>query len=185
MGVVSAFEDWLDRGNAVSAVIKITGVSIAGACLLTGIVATPFMIYSSHNATALQKRYDDLDQRPTRVFNSVAGCAASGFAQAQCEQSQRAALDIAGTMGTSAVYNSKSDCEQKHGACRGDTVTTYSVIIVGQVPVMTPITTTTYSAPVVAWQAAADNLEPAVPLYPSTTPGVAMRLLDGKRFNLN
>jgi uncharacterized protein YgiB involved in biofilm formation len=158
--------------NEISEPIKVTAATI----LAAGVVIVPMAFIISDVAGRLEENMQYLDNHPTEVFASVADCAASGFSADACKES----WDIANSFELSDIthpsYSDPAECAQKHG----DTCKKVSTVTSAG---KTSIYGQTYDPPVVAWQAAQDDLTKSVPLYPSTKPGMAVRY-DGKLFNL-
>src|SRR5690606_32102601 len=129
----------------------------------------------------LKKSFAALDSGPRVEFNNVAACVARGYAQNDCTRAQDQAVDIAGSLGTTAVYNSAAQCHDNHGTCTARTdmipITTY----VNNMPMTTYVYETNYYPDVLGWQATREGLNHAVPLYRSAQPDKLMRG-DGKLF---
>jgi hypothetical protein len=172
--------DWAMEGSMPWALTKITGL-VVGA---TAVLMSPFMFIAHQNAEALNDRIDYLNNTATKVFNSVSDCVSQGYYQEECTASQREAYDIAGNLGTTVSYSSQSDCLINHETCEKVTtpITTYTKV--GDVSVPNTTYVTNYHPPVVAWQAAAYDLQEAVPLYKTPEENVAVRF-DGTEFSLD
>lgn len=167
-----AVMDWVMDGHPVWAVTKLTGLVLGATALLI----SPFVYAGHHNEAALKDRMEELDSKPTMVFNSVAGCKARGIDQKTCEASREEALDVASSLGTRLAYGSFNDCAAVHGDCRVHHYTT--VTMAGKVPIVTPHTE--YLPQFVGWQAATHDLKEAAPLYASARGGGFGVRNDGK-----
>ena len=185
MGVLSAvgrgFDnvmDWATEGSLPWSLTKFTGL-VLGA---TALVCSPFVYIAHQNAQALEHRIEYLDSTATHVFNSVAQCAELGYTIDECTASQDEAISIASELGTTLKYNSAATCASIHETCQQviTPITTYTKV--GDVMVPNTVYVTNYHPPVVAWQAAANNLDEAVPLYKTPNENVAVRY-DGAQFN--
>ena len=187
MGLGEAFDavtDWAMEGSTFSSLAKFTGVSLAAAGVLLGVLAAPFIYVADSNERAFKNELVEMDKRPTAIFNSVADCMNQGFDKSSCEASQQKAMDVAGSLGTSVSYSSGADCEKNHQSCEAKTTTTTSFIMAGKVMVPVTTTSTSYYPHIVGWEAERDNLDKAVPLYQGPAPGQAMRG-DGKILTLD
>lgn len=170
--------DWAMEGNALWSVTKILGI----ASLATAVLASPFMYVSYQNAKALEHRIEELDTRPTHIFNSVSNCTEMGYSKNECQSSQKEALDIAGELGTTLKYSAETDCITSHGECKKVVTPVTTTTMVGKIAVPHTTYYTNYHPAVVAWQAAQSEIGKSVPLYQSSVDGTAVRV-DGAEFN--
>lgn len=141
------------------------------------------MYFANENINKLEATLTDLDNRPTAVFQSVAGCIKIGGTEQACKASQKEALDISGSLGTTASYSSNSECVTAHRACQKVVTPITTTVFVNNVPLTTTTYSISYHPPVVAWQAATDDLYVSVPLYSGPENGTAVRW-DGLQFNI-
>lgn len=186
--------DWVTRGSIPVVTAKMTGV--IGTVI--GTMLSPFFLAAHLNAKDLEERLDFLDHHPTEVFQSVANCEDKRFLKQACQESQEEALSVAKGLGTSLSYDTLDECTMKHKAeCSEDMttvtthITTYTTSntsssgfnqgVAQTQSINTDISS--YHPPVVAWQAASDDLKKAVPLYPAQREGFVVRS-DGKEFEL-
>lgn len=144
---------------------------ILAAGAIFGVTFVPFLYIVDENNQKCQEQLTDLDRRPSVVFNSVASCVERGFSLKDCQESNAKAVDIAESLRRELSYSTMSECIQNHGNC-------YKVSRVEY-----PHIAYYYKPPVIAWQAAQDNLSQAVPLYSGPTVNTAIRR-DGKQFSL-
>lgn len=154
--------------RSFDAVCDFSAYTIAAGAIF-GVICSPFLYIADENNQKFQEQLTDLDRRPSVVFNSVASCVERGFSLKDCQESNAKAVDIAGSLGIGPSYSTMSKCIQNHGNC-------YDMSMV-----YPPIAH--YTPPMIAWQAAQDNLSQAVPLYSGPTVNTAIRG-DGKQFSL-
>lgn len=189
--VMDRFERWIsDDPSSTRAFIKVVGSAAAAVSALTA----PFVLYlhlaATQNLRELQQTLNDLDGRPTVVFNSVADGVRKGYAEKDCVASEAAARAWMQKEGTGVSYSSYQACAEKHGTALEDVsmlpggVTMVPTGQGGMMPVSTPPTTIiSYKPPMVGWQAAQDDLQVAVPLYASPKANTGLRQ-DGRAFSL-
>lgn len=164
---LSAIDDWIGQGSIPLVITKVLGVTSIGVLTIIGAILLAVGTKESANNTALQNLIDDLDKKASVTFNSVADCTAQGYATADCESSYAATLDIADSLGTKIEYKSPQACAQKHHECHHVRYAKSD----GYIP------------PVIAWQAAKDDIRQSVPLYPGFDKDTVVRK-DGKVFSL-
>src|ERR1035437_7299588 len=98
--------DWVDDGSMPVSLAKMFGVVALG----VGVLASPFIYMAVSNQNAYKNDLAEMDSQPTVVFNSVTDCVNKGFDQASCVDSQKQAMDIAKSLGTSLSYSSGQEC---------------------------------------------------------------------------
>lgn len=161
-------DNWIDQDSEAWMVTKLLGAVSAGVLALVGAIFLAVGAKESANNAALQTLIDNLDKKTSVTFNSVADCTAQGFSPAQCKASYDAALDISDSLGTKIEYGSAQACAQKHHLCHHIRYAKSD----GYVP------------PVLAWQAAKDDIRQSAPLYPGFDKDTLVRK-DGKVFQFN
>ncbi len=183
MGIGRAFEVWagwaMDCESIACSMTKVLG-SVG---VVLGVLAAPFMYMADQNQREFEETVEGLDQKPTVVFSSVANCTEKGFTAASCATSQEKAQEIVGKLGLGVEYSSEDKCSKIHGPCKQGIRNHNGVIMVGQTTVITNNIEIYYKPKIVAWQAAASNLQESVPLYASAQQGKAWRQ-DGKTFDI-
>ncbi|MFN7113977.1 MAG: hypothetical protein ACK4PK_06420 [Alphaproteobacteria bacterium] len=180
MGIGRALDrvmDWAMEGSSLAAFTKT--MALAG-CAVAALIS-PFVYYANSNNDALKQTIEEIDRGRSEIFNSVAACEARGYRAEACSASQKAAQDIARSLGTSVSYASAQDCFNHHGACSSQTVMVPITTMAGNVPITTYIPSTTHYPPVAGWQAASNDLNKAVPLYPTQGSQTLVRR-DGRTF---
>lgn len=178
MGLGDAFDavmDWAMDGNTFVSMVKTLGVVGVASAAALAVIMAPFIYVANGNQRDFRNDLAEMDSRPTVVFNSVADCTAKGFSQAACEESQKHAMDIAGSLGTGVSYSSGQECETNHQSCDARTTTTTTFIMSGKVMVPITTTTTTYYPHIVGWMAERDNLNKSAALYQGPHAGQAVR----------
>lgn len=183
MGIGTAFDqlmNWTMEGSTAASFTKFIGVL----ALPTAAIMAPIQYFSSNNAEDLERTFEDLDSRPTIVFQSVASCTNEGYSYVDCEASQQVALDISDELGTTVSYSSESKCAQNHGSCDQRIWMQPMIISTGKTTIINQIPHTAYTPPIVAWQAAASDLSVSVPLYSGPEKGTAVRK-DGRTLDLD
>jgi uncharacterized protein YgiB involved in biofilm formation len=158
------------------------GLGTLGVCTtilsaVAGALITPMLYFANEHEHAYKKLLTDLDSGQLVTFKSLEECAARGIPSAQCTASQNSAFAWAQGSGTSVSYDSLEACSQNHQSDNCPATTTSRPVA------KIYISTTSYDPPMIAWQAAANDLSKAVPLYPSTEKNTAIRY-DGKKFAL-
>lgn len=179
--------DWVARGSAPVVSAKIAAV--AGTAI--GTVLSPFFLAAHIGAKNLEERINFLDHHPTEIFQSISGCEDRHFAKNTCQESQQEALSVAKSLGTSLEYDTLAECTMNHKVCSEDStaitthITNYTKVGDQNITNTQSITTniSSYYPPIVAWQAAADDLTKAVPLYPTQRDNVVVRS-DGVEFDI-
>ncbi len=168
--------------------LKYLAGGVVAAVLIGTLVFFPLLTMLGKNSDLeserkLKARFYGFEFKPTRVFSSVSQCVKQGHDLRACEQSQSVAIHLAESSETSVGYSSKETCIGNHGQCNETTSNQSMTIWAGKATMGYHRKITSYSPPMVAWQAVQDNLSKAVPLYPSVTKGVVVRA-DGRQFRL-
>lgn len=180
MGIGRAFDnlmEWSTEGSAPVAFAKMALVST----LAIAAVISPFVYLGKVNHDELKQTLEEIDAGRSHIFNSVAACEAQGYSVEACSASQKAALGVANSLGTSVSYSSAQECFNRHGICSSQTVLIPMTTMSGNVPITTYIPSTSHYPPVTGWQAARDDLNKAVPLYATQGSQTLVRR-DGKTF---
>jgi uncharacterized protein YgiB involved in biofilm formation len=150
--------------------------------LAVGLIASPLIYITHHNAEKLNDRIEYLDSTPTVVFNSVAHCVSQGYSASDAQESYNEAKDIAGNMGTTLSYDNEDECADIHPNYEENKTPIYTTTMVGKTPIQTLVGySTSYHPPMVAWQAVAHDISEAVPLYETHDEDTLMRK-DGQTF---
>jgi uncharacterized protein YgiB involved in biofilm formation len=185
MGKTSRHSD--TTGGRVSRYLSLIKALAAGAIAGSAIVgaSSPGVAQpEAPNRAGYSRLLSDIDARKSVVFTSVDGCVANGFSREQCEAGRRTALAFAEEHRTALRYSSRDLCSRTHGdTCSATTGMTPILTWINGVPNTNYIYTTTHRPSVVGWQAAADDLAKAVPLYATPDPAIGIRR-DGARVEL-
>ena len=192
---MSRFLDWAADGSPVASSLKFAGVISAVGVVACGVIAAPFIYWTHSNNVIYTDLLAEIDQGQSRIFVPGNTCQQQGFPEQQCKTGEAAAFAWSSTWGTSLDYSSFDQCTAKHGNnCHEETimipVTTYTYQTTFDtkgnpstiaIPNTTYYPTTEYEPKVVGWQALADDLTKAAPLYNSPERGLCVRY-DGKTF---
>ena len=88
--------DWTEEGGDNAMYAKSFALAAIPAAVLSGVV---FHV-SAQNLEALEETFENLDSRPTVVFQSVADCVDKKYVQFECESSQANAIVLSQETGT-------------------------------------------------------------------------------------
>ena len=140
------FMDWLEEGPDWWVGAKVVSLILGGTGFVLGLVATPISIKNRAELNATTAR---IVGGRSVVFRSVDECAAKGYGVQTCRDSRLAASALVDSKGIRPLYATYAECAESHIACRQTGSGTASA----------------FAPPVVAWQAAANDLNAAAPLF--------------------
>lgn len=146
MAFSNKFMDWLKEGPVWWVGAKVVSVIVGGTGIVLGLVATPISVKERAELNATTAR---IDGDRSVVFRSVDECAAKGYGVQTCRDSRLAAFALVDSKGTRPLYATYAECAESHIACRQTGSGAASA----------------FAPPMVAWQAAANDLNAAAPLF--------------------
>lgn len=153
MSLSNKFMDWLEEGPDWWVGAKVVSLIVGGTGIVLGLVATPLHVQEQQQISENKARSNAttarIDGGRSVVFRSVDECAAKGYGVQTCRDSRLAASALVDSKGTRPLYATYAECAESHIACRQTGSGAASA----------------FAPPVVAWQAAANDLNAAVPLF--------------------
>lgn len=176
-------KDWCSERARFGNPLKGLGISnvILSIVLVTAIGGASYL--EKYNKHAYRKAFDALDHSRVVSFVSQEQCIGRGYSVDVCKASFDRAKQWAEGLGTQVSYSNAPSYVKIHGFAHSfSQVTKQNLMrLTSQVPVTEDIQP--YIPPVIGWLAESDNLENAVPLYPSPVSKAGVRA-DGKQFSL-
>ena len=148
----TALDRWLDKGSPALRRIKYIGASLVGLAALVGIVAGPISEQRQEGLEVI----DALNSQDTITFTSHQDCVAKGFEAIACYDSQKNALRLAEIFKDPVEPMTMEDCAEKFGTCPSRHVKSH---------IWPGTETYSYRPTYSGWQATANDLNTALPLY--------------------
>ncbi|MBP7252997.1 MAG: DUF1190 domain-containing protein [Alphaproteobacteria bacterium] len=185
MGIKNKIADlanWCAEGSISQSIAKTFAVAAMATCAAVAPFGAVAAISKDHS---YQNAFEAIDRSQSVSFRSTDACVTGGYDAALCQKGEKSARAYADALGTRVIYENKKDCAEIHGSdnCLPKTDLFPNVTIVSGKVFATPHYDVAYKPKVVAWQAPANDIQHAVPLYPTTQANMARRA-DGRIFAL-
>lgn len=191
---ISRGMDWLSEDTTAAAVVSLIKVVVGAGIPIVGGFWLAMNYMDNRENREYNNAFSALDRSQVVTFSSKEQCVAKGYDLDRCQRAIEMAVAWSEQSSTGLRYDSRKTCEDIFGrdACikevTASTVTQTNIVIVDNsvIPVITqtPYAIETHKPIVVAVAADARDLSNAVPLYPSTPSGVAIRR-DGVAYRLD
>lgn len=149
MSLSNKFMDWLEEGPGWWVGAKVVSLVLAGTAFVLSLGEVAGLVSVMENRAELNATTARINGGRSVVFRSVDECAAKGHGVQTCRDSRLAASAFVDSKGIRPLYATYAECAESHIACRQTGSGAASA----------------FAPPVVAWQAAANDLDVAVPLF--------------------
>ncbi len=162
----TALDRWFDKGSPLTRKLKIIGATTLGFAIMIGIIAAPIAEQREEGLDVV----DALNSQDTITFTSHQDCVAKGFEAIACYDSQENALRLSEIFKDPIEPMDMKDCAEKFGNCPSRQLKSH-IWSGAEIYNYRP----TYSG----WQATANDLNTALPLYKLSKENTYLRV-DGQ-----